>query len=456
MESKRGKIFLQKDWTEGSIIRNLLMLSWPILISHSLNMLGPTIDLIWVGKLGSASMAGVGMAGTIVMFFMSAMMGLSQGARAMVARFIGAKDSPGANNVAIQSFIVSFCYSLFIISIGLFLSETLLIITGVDADVVSEGAAYMQIMFVCGAARAFRMMAESIMQSSGDAVTPMKISVLFRIVHIIVCPFLVFGLWIFPHLGVRGAALSDFFAQTLGLVIGLWILFSGRTRLSLTLKNVHIDLAIIWRIVKIGIPVAVMGMQRGLGQFLLMFFMVPFGTAAVAAHTILHRIEMMLVMLCMGLGTSAGVLAGQNMGAGKPKRAEKSGWLAACLAEGVMLFCSAILFIWPEPFVRIFNSDPSLVAITTVFLRIGAIGYLMLGCGPLFMHVLSGMGDTMPPMLIAILQTWLVLMPLAFFLPMIGDLGMYGVRWAITIAMYISAILYVTYFRSGRWKNKVV
>ena len=131
--SKRKKPALHKDkdWTKGSITRNLFMLSWPIIISQSLNMLGPTIDLIWVGKLGSSSMAGIGVAGMAVMFVMSVMMGIGQGARAMVARFIGGGDTPGANNVAQQGFMICALYSMFMVLVGIFLSEAILKIMGV-------------------------------------------------------------------------------------------------------------------------------------------------------------------------------------------------------------------------------------------------------------------------------------------------------------------------------------
>jgi len=446
----------KKDWTKGNITRNLLMLSWPIIINQCLNMIGPTIDLIWVGKLGSAAMAGVGIAGTAVMLLMSVMMGLAQGARAMVARFVGSGDALGANHVANQAFIICACYSLIMVSIGIFFSETILVMMGVEADVVTQGTAYMRIMFVGAAARAFRMMAESIMQSSGDAMTPMNIAILFRVVHIIICPFLVFGWWIFPRLGVSGAALANVFAQSLGLFIVIWILFSGRTHLSVTLKGFHLDLDIIWRIIKIGIPVSIMGMQRGISQFILMFFMVPFGTMAVAAHTILHRVEMLMVMVCMGMGISAGVLAGQSLGAGKPYRAEKSGWLASGLTEGIMIICSLFLFIWPEVLIRIFNTEPDLMKTAVAFVRIGVVGFLMMGFVPVFMHVLSGVGDTFPPMLFSILSTWLFLIPLAFLLPRFTNLGMYGVRWAISGSLVVSAIAYILYFRSGKWKHKKV
>lgn len=412
--------------------------------------------MIWVGKLGSTSIAGVGVAGTAVMLLMAAMMGLAQGARSIVARFVGKGDTEGANHVAMQGFVISSFYSMIMVSIGIFFSEDILKLMGVETNVAAEGAAYMRIMFIAATARSFRMMAEGVMQSSGDAITPMKISILFRIIHVIICPFLIFGWWAFPRMGVSGAAMANFVSQGIGLAIGIWILFYGGTRIRLTLKNFSVDFSMVWRIIKIGIPVSVMGMQRGSSQLILMLFMVPFGTTAVAAHTLLHRVEMLLAMICMGIGISAGVLAGQNLGAKKPIRAEKSGWLAIGLAESLMIICVAVIFTWPEVIVKIFNSESELIKVGVIFLRIGAVGFLMLGFGPTFMHILSGTGDTFPPMLISILTTWGVLIPLAVILPRIMNLGAYGVRWAIVASLLTSAVAYFTYFKSGRWKKKRV
>jgi Na+-driven multidrug efflux pump len=172
-------------------------------------MIGPTIDLIWVGRLGEASIASVGVSGMAVMFIMSAMMGLSQGTRAMVAKFVGAGDMPDANNVAIQSFNISVCYSIIMASVGIFYTENILKILGVQPEVILEGAAYMRIMFIGAGIGSFRMMTESIMQASGDAMTPMKIGFIFRIVHVLICPFLIFGWWISPKMGVNGAAMAN-------------------------------------------------------------------------------------------------------------------------------------------------------------------------------------------------------------------------------------------------------
>ena len=159
---------LEKDWTKGSIPGNLWSLSLPIVISSSLNVLGPVIDMVWVGKLGAASIAGVGIASMAVMLVTAARMSLAVGTRAMIARFMGAGDSSSANHVAQQAFVISGSYVIVMAAIGIFLAEPILNMMGVEADVVSEGTAYMRIMFVGSVAMSFRMMAEGIMQASGD------------------------------------------------------------------------------------------------------------------------------------------------------------------------------------------------------------------------------------------------------------------------------------------------
>ena len=284
----------------------------------------------------------------------------------------------------------------------------------------------------------------------------MKIADLFRAIHLVVCPFLIFGWWIFPSLGVSGAALANVFSQSLGLALGLWVLVSGRTRLRLDFSNFRLDLDIIWRIVRIGIPACVMGMQRGLGQLVLMWFIVPFGTLAVAAHTLCQRVEMFIMMPGMGVGMAAGVLAGQNLGAGQPERAERSGWLAAGVAEGFMVGCSVAILLWAESIIGIFGPGSSLVEIASAFLRIAAIGFLVFGLEPVLVHCLAGVGDTVPPMLATVLSFWLVQIPLAFFLPRVTDLGVYGIRWAMVAGMVVAAVALAIYFRLGRWKRKRV
>jgi len=284
----------------------------------------------------------------------------------------------------------------------------------------------------------------------------MRITIVARAVHAVLVPLLVLGWWIFPRMGVSGAALANVAGYGVGMALGLWALFSGRSRLRLTLTEFRLDFNIVWRIVKIGIPASVMGVQRSFGRLALTWFMVPFGTLAVAGHTLCQRIEMILFMPSMGLGVASGVLVGQNLGARQPERAEKSGWLAVGLVCGFMAVCSGVILLVPDSIIAIFSTDAGLVEITCTFLRIAVAGFSVLGFVAVLQQCVSGAGDTLPPMLISLAMAWLVQLPLAFFLPRIADLGVYGVRWAIVAGMVVGAVAYVAYFRLGRWKRKKV
>ena len=199
-----------------------------------------------------------------------------------------------------------------------------------------------------------------------------------------------------------------------------------------------------------------MGVQANFGHMVLAFFMVPFGTFAIAAHSLVQRVEMMLFLPGMGLGMGAGVLVGQNLGAGQPERAERSGWLALGLVASLMIACSAAILLWAENIIGIFNAEPGLVEIGSAFLRIATVAYIFVGFTAVLQNCISGAGDTLPPMIFAIAVIWLVQVPLAFLLPRVTDLGVYGVRWAIVAGMLVGAVAYTIYFRLGKWKHKMV
>jgi putative MATE family efflux protein len=446
----------RRDWTKGSITGNLWSLAWPMSISSAVMMLGPTIDMIWIGRLGSASIAGVGTSGLAVMLINSLIMGLFTGLRAMVARFVGAGDEKSANHVSQQAFVVGIGLSLLLAVVGLLFAEQILMLWGLEADVIAEGAAYMRIQLVGIFTMSFGMVAQSVMQASGDAKTPMKISIGTRLFHIAFCPFLIFGWWIFPSLGVSGAALTGVISQGVGGAIALWVLFSGRTRLRLTLKNFHFDRNMIWRMIKIGIPASLGGIHMNVGSVIFMWFIAPFGTLAVAGHTLVSRVDNFVFMPAMGLGSAAGILAAQNLGAGNPERSERTAWIAIGWFTCIMFIFSVALWFWAEPAVRIFNAETDLVDMASRFLRIQIASYMVNGMMMVLMNVLNNVGDTLVSMIIDIVTMWGIRVPLAYFLPDVANLGVYGIRWALVADTVSSAIIFIIYFKLGRWKHKKV
>ncbi len=445
-----------RDWTQGSITGNLISLGWPMMVGGSLNMLGPTIDMIWVGKLGPAAIAAVGMSGMVVMLANSMLMGMFQGLRAMVARFIGAGDREEANRVVQQAIAVAIIYSVGMALIGILLSERIMMLMKVEPDVMAAGAPYLRVNFVGMVTMSFRNLTESAMQASGDSRTPMWIAVFFRLFHIALAPFLIFGWWVFPTMGVTGAAMTGVFSQGLGAGLGLWFLFSGRTRLKITLRRFRFRPDLIWRLLKLALPASVTAMERTLGNLVLMWIISPFGTLAVAAHSINQRVEMFLQVPAMGMGQAAGVLAGQNLGARQPGRAERTGWTGVGLLSTLMIVCAAVVLIWAEVIVGVFTRDTGLQPLASTFIRIAAAGILLMGVNSVLQQCITGAGDTLIPMLVMLLNMWAIQVPLALVLPKMGGLGVLGVRWAIVMGSATGVVAYVIYFRMGRWKKKLV
>jgi len=456
ISASEEKNHVKRDWTKGSIAGNLWSLSWPMTVSSAVMMIGPTIDMVWIGKLGEASIAGVGVSAIVVMLINSLIMGLFTGLRAMVARFVGAKDEKTANVVAQQAFVIGVAFSIFVAAIGLFLAEPILKLLGVDDAVVAEGAAYMRIQLLGIFTMSFVMIAQNIMQASGDAQTPMRISIGMRIAHIVLCPFLIFGWLFFPRLGVSGAALTDVIVQACGGALALWIVFSGRTRLRPTLRNFTFNGNIIWRMVKIGIPASLSGIHFNIGNIVFIWFIAPFGTQAVAGHTLISRLDSFVIMPAIGLGSAAGILAAQNLGAGQPDRSAKTAWIAIGWFTAIMFVLSLVMWTWSEQVIRIFNTEPDLVDMASKFLKIQIVTYMLNGLMIVMMNVMNNVGDTLIAMFIDIGTMWGIRVPLAILLPRIANLGVYGVRWALVADTVSSALIFIIYFKSGRWKRKKI
>jgi len=446
----------RRDLTQGSILKNLLVLSWPITVTQLMMTLGPTIDTIWVGKLGTVAVAAVGVAGVAVMLIMGLMMGFTMGMLALLARAVGAKDLKLANRVAQQAIVFSAIFAAAIALVGQFLGQKILLLITQDPEIVRLGTIYLRIEFVGGATMVFRMTMDTIMQASGDTFNPMWIAAVYRCFHIALCPFLIFGWWIFPEMGVSGAALTGVIAQGLGVFLGLRVLIGERSRVKLSFRDFRFDFGILWRIMRIGLPGSISGIQRSLSQFLLNAFMAPFGGAALAAHVIAQRVEMFLFMPAMSFGSAAGVLVGQNLGAGKPERAERSVWIAVGLLEAFVIVMVAVMFVWSGPVVRIFSSDPALEAAAVQYLRIAMVGWIMIGFMFTLMNCLQSAGDTFVTMIISVVDTWLVTILLAYLLPKYTDLGVLGIRWAMAASVFVGGVAMLIYFRTGRWKTRRV
>jgi Na+-driven multidrug efflux pump len=165
---------------------------------------------------------------------------------------------------------------------------------------------------------------------------------------------------------------------------------------------------------------------------------------------------MFVLLPGMGFGMGAGVLVGQNLGAGQPERAERSGWVAVGILQIFMVICCTAFLLWAEHIIGIFTKDPELVEIGATFIRIATSGFVVIGFVSVLQNCIAGAGDTVPNMIVNIVAIWIIQIPLAALLSRYTSLGVYGIIWAMAAGTISTATAYTIYFRLGRWKHKKV
>jgi putative MATE family efflux protein len=381
----------------------------------------------------------------------TARMGLDVGMRAMVSRAIGMGDVALANRVVLQAGFLAALYGIVMALIGVFFTELLLGLLGISEGVIAEGAAYMKVTFVGQAVVAFAVLAAHALSAAGDSLTPMKVSILMRAMHIALSPILMFGLLGAPQLGLPGAAFANVISQGVAAAILIWVLFSGASRLKLTLHGCQPDWSILRQIIRVGLPASVTGMERSFSQLLLMGLIAPFGDAAVALFALSRRIEMFSHGTSQGLAQASGTIVGQSIGRGRPERARATVLWAGAYAVAVNVVLAVLIAVFPVAILSIFTRDEGLLELGVPWLMIQTIGYSAVGIGMVASHSFQTAGATMYVMLVTLGTMWGIELPLAILLSRFTDLGPYGLAWAMVASMLARPILYVPYFLAGRW-----
>jgi Na+-driven multidrug efflux pump len=204
---------------------------------------------------------------------------------------------------------------------------------------------------------------------------------------------------------------------------------------------------------RVGLPTAVTGMVFSLIYIGVTRTATQFGTPALAALGIGHRVESWLYMIGVGFGAATAAVVGQSLGANRVDRAERAGWLAValCTCAGVVA-CVAEL-VYPEPLAALFTSDPAVIAEGARYLRIAALSQLCICAEIVLEAALGGAGDTLPPMVVSTAIT-------ATRIPLTGwaaaRWGSVGIWWTISVTAMLRALAIVALWRSGRWKHKSV
>ena len=452
-EALRGS---EQDFTEGSLGRAIMLLAIPMVLEMVMESIFAVCDVFFVARLGADAVATVGLTESIITLVYAVAIGLSMGTTAMVARRIGEKDREGAVVIAVQAIAAGIVLALPIAAAGIFFAPEILTLMGASASIISSGAGYTAVLLGGNVTIMLLFLINAVFRGAGDAAVAMRVLWVANAINVVLDPCLIFGLGPFPELGVQGAAIATTVGRGIGVLFQLYLLFRGRGRIRLTRANLKVNPAVMWQLLRVSLGGVFQILIATASWVGLTRIIAEFGSEALAGYTIAIRIIIFALLPSWGLSNAAATLVGQNLGAKKPERAEKSVWLTSF---GNMLFLGsvAIIFILYAPhLIAIFTSVPVIAAYAVDCLRIVSYGYLFYAFGMVVEQAFNGAGDTYTPTLINLGCYWLLQIPLAYSLAIPLQFGPQGVFWAITVAESALAVVSIIIFRRGRWKTKQV
>jgi putative MATE family efflux protein len=452
-EAVRGS---QQDFTEGSLGRAILLLSVPMVLEMFMESVFAVVDVFYVARVGADAIATVGLTESMLALLYAVAVGLSMSTTAMVARRIGEKDPAGAAVAAVQAIGIGIVLSVPITLVGILFAPNLLTLMGASPNIVETGWGYTAWMLGGNITIMLIFLNNAIFRGAGDAAIAMRALWLANIANIILDPCFIFGWGPFPEMGVTGAAVATNIGRSLGVLYQFSMLFRRHSRVQLNRQNVQLDVKVMLRLLRVSVG--------GIFQFLiataswvaLVRIISVFGSAALAGYTVAIRIIVFGILPSWGLANAAATLVGQNLGAQKPERAERSVWLTSLCNMIFLGGVGAIFIFFAEPLILLFTKDAAVVPIGADCLRIISYGYLFYAFGMVIVQAFNGAGDTFTPTVINFFCYWMFQIPLAYSLARPAGYGPDGVFWAICIAESIIAVVGLMVFRRGKWKERKI
>jgi putative MATE family efflux protein len=446
----------EADYTRIDLRRAIFLLAVPMILELVMESTFAVVDIYFVGKLGASAVATVGLTETYLFLLYSLAMGLATAVTAIVARRVGEKQTDDAGVSAVQSILLALVFSVPFAIAGIFFAQDLLVLMGADEWAVQHGYRYTQWMLGGNAVIMLLFVINAIFRGAGDAAIAMRILFISNAINIVLDPLLIFGWGPIPAMGIAGAAVATNIGRGVGVLTQLWLLSRGGKHIRVTRLQLYWNARVMLNILRTSLG--------GIGQMIvamtswifLMRILADIGSEAVAGSTITIRIMMFTMMPAWGLSNAAATLVGQNLGAGRPERAESAVWKIGLYNMVFLAGVSIVYFFFSRELVGIFTTEPPVIAIGAEWMRILSYSYFVYGWWMVSVQAFNGAGDTRTPTKINLVFFWLIQIPLSYFLAVSQGWEHSGVFWGVFFSETSVGLFTLWLFKQGTWKTATV
>lgn len=434
------------DFTEGSILKKMILFSSPIFLTNLLQTSYQIVDSLWVGNLlGANALGAISISGVVVFTILSFIIGLNTSALTILSQYKGAKDDGGLKQ-ALNAFVVAMGLLTAVVGIvGFIFSERILLFMGTPDDILPFASLYLRINFA-GVLFLFGYnFIATVLRSLGDSKTPLRFVTMALILNTVLDPLFIYVF----ELGIAGAAYATIVSQGAAFIYGLQYSIR-RAGVPFTMPHMP-EMKLLKKIFKLGLPSGMSMVVISAGALAIMTVVTSFGENTVAGFGVAQRLDSLIMIPALTLGSAINAMAGQNIGAGKWERVTEITKSGLLLIAVVSLTMSTLVFFNAGSIIRLFVQDEETVAFGEMYVRTVAYFYPFLGINFVVNGVVRAAGAMFQVFILNIISFWLLRFPLTWlFASLYGEAGI-GIGMAASLVL--SSLFAIGYYRFGKWRE---
>ncbi len=444
--SSRQAILTQSLW------RTVITLALPVMATNLIQTIYNLVDTFFIGKLGTSQVASVQLSWPVNYLLLSLGAGMSIASTSMIAQYVGADAFSKAKKITGQILIANLVLAILLGFGALPFLHQIVGLLGVSGDLAKYTYDYLLVNFI-GLPTMFLMFAyNGIKTGSGDTVTPMYLNTAGMLLTIALDPILIFKL----HMGVAGGAWAMVISRGIFSAYAIYKLFKTPSVLQITLSDLKPDLALIRHIFKIAVPSSVGQSMEALGFLVMNIFIVELGEATLTAFSIGNRVNGLILMPALGIGSALATIVGQNLGANQLGRAKEAIWKSTLLSTAILTLGGIPMILWAAPVIRAFSPDPLVVSQGSYYLILITLSIPLMGIFNVFVGTFQGSGHTMMVMFMQLGRLWIFRIPLIIFLMRAMPHNPSAIWYSMIISNFLTCVLGWLLYRTKRWETKIV
>lgn len=415
--------------------RALWELALPVMAGMGIQTVYTIVDLIFIGRLSGEAIAAVAFNMPLLFLTLGLTMGLGAGVTASIARFIGFKQKAKADNSAEHAIVMAAGISLVLVTFGLAKGPWMLTQFGAEGIIHTYAWEYLRVITIGMPFMVFSAFFRSILAGEGDMKFPMMVAAMGTIINLILDPIMIFTM----GLGVMGAALATAISQAIVFFVFIYMMFiKDHAYIQFRMRDFTPSRAIMYDIIKVGIPASLSMIIMAIGQGVFNRILVNFSSEAVAAYQVAGRMDMVIFLPIMSIGTALTTLVGMFYGAHEYLKVRKIVRYGISKAVMITTVLSLLVFIFAPILIKVFTDHESIHAIGVQYLRRITLVYPLIAIGMNIGRVLQGLGKGIPLLMITTIRVLGVSVPLALFFTVVLDKPLEWVWYAMMISTAVA------------------